>query len=471
MTSTAARRKTTSSPTAATISPTASTGRPRATAYPTVVKARTTPMPTANSRQAPRPGPDRPGRRAWSRATSTRPSGSAGEIGIRPSAPSVTPVHAVVTSSATATAARTIVARLSDQSAQPCHRSAQRPPAVARATSSTPAPVATSTTCGPPVTVLLSSAARPTQSVTDRAVRDQLGRGPGSGQVGLEPGEGAVPGVSSRSLVVVGPHIAVEPVTSVGIADDLGRDRCGAQRVPEPRDVLDGEARVLIAEQSEPGGAEARDLVDEGRERERPLRRDPAAVEPDRGTQGATGGDEERCPPTEAEPHGSDAVIGEPGSPHEFECGVDVNQDRVVGHPLEEGDDLVEVDVVVVVDETAAGTVEQRGGDGVVSRVGEAAHDRLDMAVDAERLLDDDHGPGRGAVRRGLVDVHRSVGGGDGDGARPHHETARGSNATLMAPERSWFANATNASRQSSSAKVLVSIPVRSTRPSLTSSR
>ena len=47
----------------------------------------------------------------------------------------------------------------------------------------------------------------------------------------------------------------------------------------------------------------------------------------------------------------------------------------------------------------------------------------------------------------------------------------RWSNATLMASELSWVAKAVNAARQSSSANVWVSIPVRSTRPVSTRSR
>ena len=39
----------------------------------------------------------------------------------------------------------------------------------------------------------------------------------------------------------------------------------------------------------------------------------------------------------------------------------------------------------------AAGPVEERRRDGVVAGIGEAAGDVLDVLVDAERLLDDDH--------------------------------------------------------------------------------
>ena len=45
------------------------------------------------------------------------------------------------------------------------------------------------------------------------------------------------------------------------------------------------------------------------------------------------------------------------------------------------------------------------------------------------------------------------------------HASLRKSNATLIAPVSSWVASVVNASRQSSSGKVCVSMPVRSTRP------
>ena len=87
--------------------------------------------------------------------------------------------------------------------------------------------------------------------------------------------------------------------------------------------------------------------------------------------------------------------------------GVDIVKRAVVGEPLEERHHLGEV---VVGSRPAAGAVEDMGRDRVVPGVGEPPRDVLDVLVDAERLLDDDHRRLDRLIRLGLVDRHGPVG-------------------------------------------------------------
>ena len=113
----------------------------------------------------------------------------------------------------------------------------------------------------------------------------------------------------------------------------------------------------------------------------------------------------------------------------------------------------------------AASMAVGRGGDArVAADLGQVGRD--DVVVDI--------GCGPGAAARYAARLGASVTGVDPAPVmlRGRPSAQRWSNATLIAPERSWVASATNGSRQfSSSGKVCVSIPVRSTRPSPTRSR
>src|SRR5215468_11270551 len=76
-------------------------------------------------------------------------------------------------------------------------------------------------------------------------------------QVSPEPVESAFPAVFRRGFVIGGPHVAVESVLRTRIADDLvGGSRLAVERRAELLDVRDGDAAVLVAEESEPGGSE-----------------------------------------------------------------------------------------------------------------------------------------------------------------------------------------------------------------------
>src|ERR1019366_8137142 len=240
----------------------------------------------------------------------------------------------------------------------------------------------------------------------------------------------------------------------------------------ERLDTRGGGGGAGVAEEAEPRGSQRRRLADEWREGEVARGGDPAAVEADGGAERTACRDEEGDPAAEAEADGADALAGEPGVVEHLEGGVDVGEEPVVGDAFEQGEDLVEVDVVVVVDRATPGPVEERGGDRVVSDGGETSGHVLDVLVHAERFLDDHPGAARVAVGGHLVDVHRAVGRRDGYVLVGHgYASARWSNATLIAPDWSWVARATNASGQASSPNVWVSMPVRSTRPSATRSR
>ena len=66
--------------------------------------------------------------------------------------------------------------------------------------------------------------------------------------------------------------VAVEAVTGVGVAHDLGVDRAVPAARAQGLDVVDGDALVEVAEQPEPRGLQAGRLVDQRIEAEPALR-------------------------------------------------------------------------------------------------------------------------------------------------------------------------------------------------------
>ena len=77
-------------------------------------------------------------------------------------------------------------------------------------------------------------------------------------QVLLEPREGAGPRVGGGLGVVARPLVAVEPVLGTGVAHDLGGDVGTVELGAEALDVLDRDGAVLVTEEAEPRGLEAR---------------------------------------------------------------------------------------------------------------------------------------------------------------------------------------------------------------------
>src|ERR1700730_12374792 len=86
------------------------------------------------------------------------------------------------------------------------------------------------------------------------------------GEVALQPLECARPGVVGGSRVVLGPLVAVEPVACSFVADDLVSDGGAAELGAQALDVVDRNRSVEVSEQTEPGRAHRRRLVDERRE-------------------------------------------------------------------------------------------------------------------------------------------------------------------------------------------------------------
>ena len=77
-------------------------------------------------------------------------------------------------------------------------------------------------------------------------------------QVLLEPRERAGPRIGGRFGVVARALVAVEAVLGTGIAHHLGGDVGAVELREEAFDVLDRDGRVLVTEQAEPRGLEAR---------------------------------------------------------------------------------------------------------------------------------------------------------------------------------------------------------------------
>ena len=97
------------------------------------------------------------------------------------------------------------------------------------------------------------------------------------------------------------PLVAVEPVLRAFVADDLGRDAGCDERGAQCFDVLDRDAPIGVAEESQPWSLELSRVLHERRELREPARDDATAVEPDGRAERSVHGREERDPTTEAE--------------------------------------------------------------------------------------------------------------------------------------------------------------------------
>src|SRR5437016_10962051 len=80
--------------------------------------------------------------------------------------------------------------------------------------------------------------------------------GASAGEVVVEPGQGAGPGVLRRLRLVAVALVAVEAVPGLGVADDLRLLPRTGRGVAELFHALDGDALVEIAVEPEPGGPE-----------------------------------------------------------------------------------------------------------------------------------------------------------------------------------------------------------------------
>src|SRR5262249_27432359 len=98
----------------------------------------------------------------------------------------------------------------------------------------------------------------------------------------------------------------------------------------------DGDARILVAEETEPRRRELAGVADQRLEEGKALRHDAAAVEPHRGAERAPGGDQKRDAATEAEADDADACVVEAGAAEVLDGRVDVGDDAVVAHAREE---------------------------------------------------------------------------------------------------------------------------------------
>src|SRR5262249_60808849 len=98
-------------------------------------------------------------------------------------------------------------------------------------------------------------------------------------EVRIEPPQGSVPCVLGGGLVVRVALIAVEAVLRIRIPDDLGRDRCGSQRLAKTFDGLDRYRLVPVIEQPQPWSLKLRGLAHPRWELREPRRHRPPTLE------------------------------------------------------------------------------------------------------------------------------------------------------------------------------------------------
>src|SRR5438309_4737409 len=135
-----------------------------------------------------------------------------------------------------------------------------------------------------------------------------------SAKVRGEPGKRARPRVRRGARVIRRALVAVKAVFGLGVANDLVRNRrLLVERRAQPLDVVDGNALVSIAEQSEPRALQRRALVDERWKLGEPPGHDAAAVEADRGAQWPAQRGKESDAAAEAEADDADGRIRESG--------------------------------------------------------------------------------------------------------------------------------------------------------------
>src|SRR5262249_10632928 len=106
--------------------------------------------------------------------------------------------------------------------------------------------------------------------------------------------------------------------------------------LPELLDVGDGNARVRITEEAEPRGGEGHRIPDQWLEKGDARGHDATAVESHARTERASRRDQKRHPAAEAEANESDPGIVEACAAEVSDRGIDVGNDAVVAHPLEE---------------------------------------------------------------------------------------------------------------------------------------
>src|SRR5579884_2232448 len=236
----------------------------------------------------------------------------------------------------------------------------------------------------------------------------QIRRGGGpipvsAGEVVVEPGQRAGPGVLRRFRLVAVALVAVEAVAGLGVADDFGLLARRRRRRPQLLDTVDRDALVEVAVEPEPRRPQPRRLLDQRPEAEAAFGH-AAAVESVGGAEVAPGGGDERHRAAHAEADDPGLPEGDPRPGQVVEGSVDVGHHPVGGQLLHVRHDHRHVAVAEL---GVAAAVEEVGGHRQPALGGEAPGDVLDVVVDAERLLDhDDAALGR-PVR--LVDRERGL--------------------------------------------------------------